>query len=280
MNMTDNTQPAARQNLFYFLLGLLVLIYIPALIDLVRDWYHDANYSHGFLVPLISFYLIWKNRAELSKIEAKPNGFGLAVIIFGVVLFILGNGASEYFTVRFSLVVTLFGIILYHLGSEFIRKSWFAVLFLVFMIPIPYVVYFSATFPMQLLASKVSSVLLNLIGMPVVRQGNIIHLPNQALEVAEACSGMRSLVSLMALGAIYAYLSQKRLSAKIILFLSAIPIAVISNVFRVFLTSIFVYTTDLTVTEEPFHSIMGAMVFVVAFILLFVFGAILRRIFK
>ncbi|MEW5925025.1 MAG: exosortase/archaeosortase family protein [Candidatus Zixiibacteriota bacterium] len=278
--MTDNTQPAARQNLFYFLLGLLVLIYIPALIDLVRDWYHDANYSHGFLVPLISFYLIWKNRAELSKIEARPNRFGLAVIIIGIILFILGNGASEYFTVRFSLVVTLFGIILYHLGSEFIRKSWFAVLFLVFMIPIPYVVYFSATFPMQLLASKVSSVLLNIIGMPVVRQGNIIHLPNQALEVAEACSGMRSLVSLMALGAIYAYLSQKRLSAKIILFVSAVPIAVISNVFRVFLTSIFVYTTDLTVTEEPFHSIMGAMVFVVAFILLFIFGAILRRIFK
>lgn len=280
MNMTDKTYPAPKQNLFYVLLGLLFLIYLPALIDLVHDWYHDANYSHGFLVPLVSFYLIWKNRGELSQIEVKPNGLGQAVIIFGVLLFILGNGASEYFTVRFSLVVILFGIMLYHLGSEFVRKSWFAVLFLVFMIPIPYVIYFSATFPMQLLASKVSSVLLNIIGMPVVRQGNIIHLPNQALEVAEACSGMRSLVSLLALGAIYAYLSQKSLTAKIILFLSAIPIAVIGNVFRVFVTSVIVYTSDLTVTEEPFHSIMGAMVFVVAFIMLFAFGAILRRIFK
>ena len=278
--MVENAQISSRHRFFYVILGLLALIYLPAIIELVQSWYHDANYSHGFLVPLISFYLFWKKRKDLSEIELKSNKFGLAVTIFGMLLFILGNGASEYFTVRLSLVVTLFGTVLYHFGSSIVRKSWFAIFFLIFMIPIPYVIYFSATFPMQLLASKVTAVLLNIIGMPVVRQGNIINLPNQALEVAEACSGMRSLVSLMALAAIYAYISQKKLAAQIILFSSAAPIAVIGNIFRVFTTSVVVYITDLNITEEPFHSIMGTSVFMVAFILLFIFGAILRRIFR
>lgn len=278
--MIDKTQSITANKFFYILSGLILLIYLPAIVDLVADWYNDANYSHGFLVPVISFYLIWKNRKDLAAIELKSNRLGLTVIAIGMFLFIIGNGASEYFTVRFSLVVTLFGIVLYHLGSGIIGKSWFAILFLIFMIPVPYVIYFSATFPMQLLASKVTSVLLNLIGMPVVRLGNIIHLPSQALEVAEACSGMRSLVSLLALAAIYAYISQKKLSAQIVLFLSAIPIAVVGNIFRVFTTSVMVYTTELNVTDEPFHSIMGASVFVVAFILLFIFGAILRRLLR
>jgi len=122
--------------------------------------------------------------------------------------------------------------------------------------------------------------MLNLIGMTVVRQGNIINLPNQTLEVAEACSGMRSLVSLLALGAIYAYMTQKKAPAKIILFLSTIPIAVVGNISRVFITALIVYTINANVTDEPIHSIMGASVFVVAIVLLFVFGAILRRLFK
>ena len=278
--MTEKIKTSANHRLFYLLLGLLVLIYLPAIIELILSWYHDANYSHGFLVPIISFYLIWKRRKDLSTMEIKSNRLGLGVIIFGLLLFILGNGASEYFTVRLSLVVILFGIVLYHFGSRIIGKLWFAIFFLIFMIPIPYVIYFSATFPMQLLASKVTAVMLNAIGMPVIRQGNIINLPNQALEVAEACSGMRSLVSLMALSAIYAYLSQRKLAAQIILFFSAIPIAVAGNIFRVFTTSIIVYISDLNITDKPFHSIMGASVFFVAFILLFIFGAVLQRIFR
>jgi exosortase len=123
-------------------------------------------------------------------------------------------------------------------------------------------------------------VLLNGIGMTVLRQGNIIILPDQTLEVAEACSGMRSLVSLLALGAIYAYMTQNKLSAQIILFASTVPIAVAGNIFRVFTTALIVYVSDVGVTEEPMHSIMGSSVFIVAFLLLFIFGAILRRLFK
>ncbi len=269
-----------NKNYIYLIAALLVLAYLPALYDLVIDWSTDGNYSHGFLIPLISGYLIWRKRRELAQLDITSSTSGLAIVIIGVILFILGNAASEYFTIRFSLVVMIFGLILYLYGHSVIKRTWFEILFLIFMIPIPYVIYFSATFPMQLFASKVTVALLNLLGMSVVRQGNIIHLPTQSLEVAEACSGIRSLVSLLALGAIYAYLTQKRFSAKMILFLATIPIAVIGNVFRVFITALIVYTSDLNVTAEPIHSIMGASVFVVAFILLFIFGAILRRILK
>jgi len=269
---------ASNRNYLYLLCGVLLLAYLPVLIDLVQNWYSDANYSHGFLVPLISGYLIWRKRKELSEVELKSNSWGLALVIAAMFLFVIGNAASEYFTVRFSLVLCIFGLVLYLLGAGITKKSWFEILFLCFMIPIPYVIYFSATFPMQLFASKVTALLLDILGMPVVRQGNIIHLPNESLEVAEACSGLRSLISLLALGAIFAYITQKRLWAKVMLFLSTIPIAVAGNVFRVFITSIIVYTSDVSVTDEPMHSIMGASVFVVAFILLFIFGGILRRI--
>jgi exosortase len=278
--METTSSPTVRNILLTALLALTILAYLPALAGLVSDWYHDANYSHGFLVPLISGYLFWIKRKELAEIKISSSGVGLFIIGAGMILFILGNGASEYFTVRFSFVVTLFGIILYNFGKAITRRVWFALFFLLFMIPIPYVIYFSATFPMQLLASKITIALLNLTGMPAVRQGNIIYLPNQALEVAEACSGVRSLVSLLALGALYAYISQKKFPAQVLLFLSTIPLAVIGNIFRVLVTSIIVYATDAHVTDEPLHTIMGASVFAIAFVTLFILSAILRKFYR
>ena len=260
--------------------AILFLIYVPVLLDLVENWYMDANYSHGFLIPIISGYLIWRKRESLFNTKTSSSTFGLWIVALAMLVFIIGNAASEYFTVRLSLVLAIFGVVLYMLGEEIVKKSWFEIAFLLFMIPIPYVVYFSATFPMQILASKVTVVLLDILGMPVIRQGNIIHLPNQSLEVVEACSGLRSLVSLLAMGAIFAYATQKRFTAKIILFLSTIPIAILGNVFRVFITSLLVYTADVNVTDEPLHSIMGALVFVIALILLFIFGGILKRVFR
>jgi len=278
--MDTQTIPENKIKYFPYAIVALILVYLPVIYDLIIEWYSDPNYSHGFLVPIISGYLIWKKRKELSEIEKSNNNSGLILIVAGILLFILGNAASEYFTVRFSMVIILFGLVHYYYGNLFIRRVWFEILFLLFMIPIPYVIYFSATFPMQLLASKVTVFLLDGLGMPVIRQGNIIHLAKQSLEVAEACSGLRSLISLLALGAIYAYLTQKRFSGKIILFLSTIPIAVIGNIFRVFITSIIVYTFEADVTAEPIHSIMGASVFAVAFILLLILGTILKKVIK
>lgn len=272
----------ARRNVYlYIIIFLTFFAYLPALYDLVADWYNDPNYSHGFLVPLISIFLIWRRRRELAEVPLSSSRWGLALIIIGMIFFIIGNGASEYFTVRLSLIIVIFGMILYFFGRRFLQICWFPLIFLIFMIPIPYVIYYSVTFPMQLLASKVAAFFLQLLGMTVIRQGNIIHLPQQALEVAEACSGMRSLLALLALGALFAWSYQKKFAAQLIMFLATVPIAVIGNIVRVFITALIVYTSpELKATDEPLHSIMGASVFVIAFILLLITGAILKKIFK
>jgi exosortase len=278
----DYAVPVAEHSLWLAVVpfALLLLIYLPTLYDLVVDWYTDDNYSHGFLVPIVSAFLLWRKRQEISITKRSIDGRGLLVVIAGLGLFVIANGAAEYFTLRFSFVVTLFGLTLYLFGKELVRHCWFAFFFLLFMIPIPYVLYYAVTFPMQSLATTITVNVLDAIGMGVVRQGNIIHISGHSLEVAEACSGIRSLVSLLALGALFAYTTQKRFASQLLLFLSTVPIAVISNVFRVLITSLIVYTITDEVTQEPLHSIMGMSVFVVAFVLLFVFGMILRKVFK
>ncbi|MEA2031631.1 MAG: exosortase/archaeosortase family protein [candidate division Zixibacteria bacterium] len=258
----------------------LVLVYLPALFDLVKDWWNDPNYSHGFLIPIISIALIWKKKDILASMQQSTDRRGFVFLLLSLALFVVANGAAEYFTLRFSFVMALFGLTLYLLGPKITRSVIFPIFFLLFMIPIPYVIYYAVTFPMQILATKITVVILNTIGMNAIRQGNIIHIAEHTLEVAEACSGIRSLVSLLALSAIYAYFSQKRFIAQACLFLLTIPIAIAGNVFRVLVTAIAVAVVTDNITDEPFHSIMGLLVFVVAFILLFICGFILRRIFK
>ncbi|HWR84003.1 MAG TPA: exosortase/archaeosortase family protein [Candidatus Deferrimicrobium sp.] len=260
--------------------ALLLAACLPVLWDLVIDWNTDANYSHGFLVPVVSAVLLWRKRHELRSLPMSTDRRGLVVVALSAAMFIVGNGAAEYFTVRVSFVLTLFGLTWYLFGPDIIKRAWFAFFFLLFMIPIPYVIYYALTFPMQTFASKVTVQVLGAIGMGAVRQGNMIHIAGHSLEVAEACSGIRSLVSLLALGALFAYATQKRFAAQGILFLSTIPIAVIGNVFRVFVTSLLVYTVSEAVAEEPLHSLMGLSVFAVAFVMLGIESAILRRIFK
>ena len=279
MNLrTESTQPFPKQ--LYIPLGLILLIYLPALIDLVQDWVDDSNYSHGFLIPLVSGWLIWKKREEFAKIKYQIDATGLILLIAGMIFFVMGNGAAEYFSLRLSFIMTLAGVIWYFLGREVIRLIWFELFFLLFMIPIPYVLYYSATFPMQLLASKITAGIMNVIGMGVVRQGNILHIQDYSLEVAEACSGVRSLLSLLALGALYAHMTQKKFSGKMLLFLSTIPIAVIGNVIRVLITSLIAYLITTDITSEPMHSLLGMIVFVIAFILLFILSAILKQVIK
>lgn len=261
-----------------WLVGLLFLaVFAPVLVDLVERWWDDSNYSHGFLVPLIAAYLIWHKRAELSTLAVRPSRVGLVILAVGMTLFVFGNAGVEYFIIAVSMVMVLFGLAMYLFGSQFIGKTWFAFFILLFMIPIPGVIYYSLTFPMQLLASKVSVEMMQGLGMSVIRQGNIIVLPDRPLEVAEACSGMRSLISLMAMGAIFGYMTQPKFWGKMAIFLLAIPVAVIGNVVRVFLTAVIAYVGQLDPTSEPYHTLLGLSVFIVAFLLLSILALAVRR---
>jgi exosortase len=260
---------------FYILLAVTLLLSIPVLVSLIGDWLRDSNYSHGFLVIPISIFLIYRKRNEFV-FPAPPAKLGLIVFAAGCVGIIFGTAASEYFTIRLSLVLILTGISLYYLGITNFRKVWFAFFILLFMIPIPAVIYYSATLPMQLFATKATHFLLGVLGVPSIRQGNILYLPSYTLEVAEACSGLRSLVTLMAMGALYGYLTLPGHIRPIILFLSAIPIAIATNIIRLLVTAIGAYAISTKIAEDFLHELSGLIVFVSALIMMFILGAILK----
>lgn len=247
----------------------LTLLYFPVLKGLVYDWWHDPNYSHGFLLPLFSSYLIWVKKEELSALPFRGSWWGILVVAAGLFLLLLGWVAGEQFTQRFSFLVVLYGGLIFLLGWPMARRLFFPVWLLTLAIPIPYVIYNSLTFPLKLFASKVATSLLQLIGLSVYRDGNIIILPNMVLEVVDACSGIRSLISLLAISAILAYFTRSNLW-KAVLILASIPVAIGVNVLRVFITGILSYHMGPRAAEGFFHTFSGFLVFGLSLFLIFV----------
>jgi exosortase len=264
-----------RHFLPYLLLSLLVILNITILVGLVDDWYHDDNYSHGFLIIPIAIYLLYKKRNEIV-LPVKPSKLGLIVFVVACIGLIFGTAAKEFFTSRFSLVLAVTGVAIYYLGWVNFRKVWFPFFFLLFMIPLPATIYYSATLPMQIFATKVTHVILKVFGVPALRQGNIIYLPNYALEVAEACSGLRSLVTLLALAALIGYITLSGKIKPIILFVSAVPIAIALNIFRLVFTAVGAYAISTKLAEHFLHELSGIIVFFLALIIMLLFATLLR----
>src|SRR6267143_5469342 len=168
------------------LLGLLVsLSYYRIIISMVNQWWHDSNYSHGFFVPLFATWAIWKERKELGKVPLKPTWHGLFVILAGLAVLVVGVLGAENFLSRSSLLFVLAGIIIYFYGWPLFRAASFPWACLFLMIPIPVIIFNEAALPLQFQASKLASGLLNFVGVPVLREGNVIHLPALTLDVVE-----------------------------------------------------------------------------------------------
>ncbi|MDH4158304.1 MAG: exosortase/archaeosortase family protein [candidate division Zixibacteria bacterium] len=259
----------------YIILATAVLCSIPILKDLIGDWIRDDNYSHGFFIIPIAVYIFYRRRNDLS-LPARPSAWGMVLFVLGCVGVIFGIAAGEFFTTRFSLVIVISGLALYYLGTANFRKVWFAFFFLLFMIPIPAVIYYSATLPMQLFGSGITNDFLQFLGVPSFRQGNIIFLPEYTLEVSEACSGLRSLVTLLALGALYGYAFLPGKVAPVILFICTVPIAIATNIFRLVFTALGAYAVSTELAEDFLHEISGLLVFVSALVLMVILGAILK----
>lgn len=263
---------------FGTIIASLLVLYVPVIRMLIYDWIHLDDFSHGFLIPLVSFYFVYERRKQMTALPPAGKWVGLGWVILGVMLLLLGKLASEWFTMEFSLLVVIGGIILCLLGKEIFKILLFPLAFLIFMIPIPSLMLQQITFPMQLFASKVAAKSLDLVGIPVLREGNIIQLANTSLEVAEACSGIRSLISLLALSVVFAYIMQKTGWKRVVLVLSTFPIAIIANAVRVSGTGILANYYGDSVAQGFFHGFSGWILFVVAFVCLFAIGAILTRI--
>ncbi len=251
-------------------LGLLTVgLYWPVLRHLVGQWWDDPNFSHGFFVPLFSIFVVWHERARLARLASKPSWFGLAIVAFGMCTLIVGQMGAELFLARTSLLIALAGLIVLFYGWIFFRALLFPWAFLFLMVPMPAIIFNQITFPLQLLASRVSAAILPFFGVPILREGNIINLPSMALEVAEACSGIRSLMSLVTLAIIYGYLLEKRLWVRYLLAAASIPIAVAANSVRIIGTGLLVQYWDPEKAEGYFHASWGWIIFVISLILLY-----------
>lgn len=258
------------------LAALLLWMYLPILYHLAAQWWNDPNFSHGFFVPVFSALVIWQERSRLAAARVRPSWWGALFLVAGLCILVLGQMGAEIFLSRVSLLIVLAGLIVLFLGWSFFRRLLFPWALLFLMIPIPAIVFNQITFPLQILASKVASTVLPWMGVPVLREGNIINLPAMALEVAEACSGIRSLISLLTLAAIYGYLMERKNSIRILLVLAAIPIAVAANSFRIVGTGLLVQYWDPAKAQGFFHEFSGWLIFVISLLLLFVLHRVLR----
>jgi exosortase len=252
-----------------FLLILLTWLYAPILGRLVRQWWTDPNFSHGFFVPLFSGFVVWQNRSRLAAIRPAGSTWGLPIILVALASLIMGVFGAELFLSRMSFILLIGGLVVFFLGWEMLHEISFPLLFLALMIPIPAILLNQITFPLQVLASKVATWSLPLCGVPVLREGNIINLPAMPLEVAQACSGIRSLLSLMTLSIMYGYLLEKHLAMRIALALASIPIAVAANGLRIVGTGLLVQYWDPDKAEGFFHTFSGWLIFVVSLLMLF-----------
>lgn len=258
------------------LLSLLVAIYWGVVIKLVGDWYSNPDFSHGFLVPLFSAYLIWTKRDVLRRTPVKQSWAGVWLVAASIVMLFLGVYGAELFLSRISLVMILAGLIWTMAGRQYLRELRFPLLVLLLAIPFPAVVYNQITFPLQILASKLASAALPVFGVPVMRDGNIIQLPSMQLEVAEACSGIRSLMSLFTAAIFYGYFLEPSVKRRIILAFAALPIAVLANGVRILGTGLAVQYWDPDKALGFFHEFSGWLIFVFSLICLYVLHTLMN----
>ncbi len=261
--------------IFWFL-ALLVILYFPVLKTMVSEWIDDESMGHAFFVPIVAGYIVWLDRERILSAPVKRCWPALLVVAWGFCQMILGFLGADFFLARTSFLISIAGIIWTIAGGSVLRTLLFPLFLLVFMIRIPLFIYQQLTFPLQLLASQVASRSLEILGIPVWRDGNVMVLPERRLEVVEACSGIRSLLSLTFLSVAYGRLFDSRLWMRIALFASTIPIAIACNAFRVTLTGILSqYKPE--IADGAYHSFEGWAIFMVELVALYGLHRLISR---
>jgi exosortase len=247
--------------------GLLILAYGPVLARLVNQWNNDEDMGHGFFVPIIAGYIAWQKRDQLLNADLRPNYLGLVVVGFAAFQCLIGTLAAELFLARTAFIEAVIGSVLFLGGWTALRVLTFPLGLLFLMVPLPAVIYNQITLPLQLFASKVAATVLEFSGIPVLRDGNVLELPSQRLNVVEACSGIRSLLTLSFLSLVYAYFFDRRVWMRPFLLVCTVPIAIIANAGRVTMTG-FLSEIDPELVHGTAHTASGWVVFMIALILL------------
>lgn len=258
-------------------LALAMVIYGPILYYMAQHWNAVADYSHGFLVAPLALYFAWERKAQLKRARIEPSWWGLLPLVLSTVTLVVGRLGVELMNMRVSFVLALMGIVLLLLGRQVFKILAFPLFFLFLMIPLPQSLVNPIAFPLQLIAADWAVQALFFLRIPALREGNIIHLPDTTLFVAEACSGLRSLMALITLGVVFAYFFRRSWGERSIIVASAIPIAIVVNALRVTVTGILTYHFGEKAAEGAIHEFQGLITFGAAFVLLLVLAWLLER---
>jgi exosortase len=263
-NAVDNEPWSITWGPFLVLGLLLILLYDHIAVKLVTDWATLPDFSHGFLIPFFALFLLWDKRQALRSTPIVPTWAGIWLVALGLFALLLGVLGADLFVQRTSFVLLTAGLVWTLLGKAMLGQLKFVLFVLLLAIPLPTILFNQITFPLQILASTCASNLLQLVGVPVLQEGNIIQLPAMPLEVAEACSGIRSLMSLFTVAVIFGYLFERTTWRRVVLALSSIPIAVTANVARIFGTGLCVQYWDPDKALGFFHEFQGWLMFLVS----------------
>ncbi len=274
MSVERNKRAADRGAVAVAVVAMLAFLalYRDVLVRLVDAWLHDPNYSHGFLVAPLCAYLAWQRREILSRSAGSLAGVGGMVVSFAMLL--AGDLGAELFLTRVSMIAMLASLTLFVAGWRGTFRLALPLALLLLTIPVPAILFNQVAFPLQLLASRAGEGALTLLRIPVLREGNVIVLSTATLEVAEACSGIRSLMSLLSLALVYGYFTHRRAGARAALVLASVPIAICANAARVAGTGAAAHFYGAAAAEGFLHTFSGWLMFLVAFALLIAFDAI------
>jgi exosortase len=259
------------------LAGLFVLAFYPVWAQLVGVWWRMDQYSHGFLVVPVSLWLVWRQRHQLPSLANGGSIPGLAIALPALCSYLFGILAGSRTLSSLSMILFIWGAVHYLFGVRLLRRVSFPIVFLIFMVPVPAPIYAMATIPLQLLVSRISVWLGSLAGVPLLLEGNLIRLPEQALQVVDACSGLRSMMTLLALAALVWHLTLRSRVNGAVLMLAAVPVAMTVNIVRVTLMILGLWHLNLDLTDGILHTILGISVNLLALLMIFILRRILSR---
>lgn len=278
--MIDDLLKFAKSNTkFLMSLGVMVLAYFPTFIWMWDRWFvRDSYYSHGPLIPFVVGFLIWQLKDELVKIQFKESKWGFKLIVAGIIMHALASHPNVriYFVSGFSMLLTISGLVLYFYGAEVFKKIAFPIFFLIFMVPLPLVVINKLSLQLKMFAAELATHVLNNMRIPAIREGSVIKMRHAYVIVDDVCSGLRSLISLTALGSIFAYWLKGDMWKRILLFATTIPIAIITNMCRVVILSAISEIWGTEYADGTVHDMTGFLVFGLAFLMLYAVGKILE----
>jgi exosortase len=255
------------------LFALLILgAYWFVILDLLRQLLEDPNYAYGLFVPALALLLAVRRRERFRRAEPGSSALGLVLILLGGLVYLFGVLASEHFTSRISMIPVLGGAFLVLQGRARTRVMIFPILFLALMVPLPYIIYYKITFPLQLLSSRLAESLITAIGIPVQRWGNMLKLEGYTLEVVTACSGLRSMMTLGTLAVFMSEFLDLKWRMKLLFVVLSVPVAVTANTLRLTFTAALASLSDAAAADEFLHDFSGLVVFVLGAILLAALG--------